>query len=402
MTFIDSYLDFTKHQETTERIHRWVGILIAAAALERRCWLNRGPYVLFPNLYVFVIGPSGKVKKSTSTAIGVDLLRELPEFKIMSERLTAGSLITQLERSKKSFQFGGREILQSPSFAYGSELAVFLGEVFGSISELLTTFYDCVPNDSSKPWVYETKMNGISKVYGPCLNFLGASTPTWLTKCLPPSELEGGFASRVIFVVEHNQRQAIAWPDEHVGTDDLEAKRRYLMTQLKRIYAMTGPFVVSKELRPLGKAWYEEYSKNGQTNTDIRFSGYYARKFDTALKVAMTLSACEDDSRIIDVRHFEESLKLLNDVELSMFEAFGSRGENPNAELARRIWTYVAQHGGNGMPLSMAFSHVQRDASYARFMETVTDLRVMERMRQYMDPKIKDYVLQATNTDKAF
>jgi hypothetical protein len=355
--------------------------------------------VLFPNLYVFVIGPSGKVKKSTSTAIGVDLLRELPEFKIMSERLTAGSLIAQLERSKKSFTYGGREILQSPSFAYGSELAVFLGEVFGSISELLTTFYDCVPHDSSKPWVYETKMNGVSRIYGPCLNFLGASTPTWLVKCLPPSELEGGFASRVIFVVEHDQRQAIAWPDEQVHSDDMESKRRFLLSQLKRIYAMCGPFTVSKELRPVGKAWYEAYSKKGQANTDTRFSGYYARKFDTTLKVAMTLSACEDDSRVIEVRHFEEALKLLDDVETKMFGAFGSRGENPNAELAARVWNYVVETGGNGVPLAQAFTHVRRDASYARFMETVTDLRVMGRLRQYMDTQIKDYVLQAVRPE---
>lgn len=398
-SFIDSYLDFTKHQETTERIHRWVGILIAASALERRCWINRGPYVLFPNLYVFVIGPSGKVKKSTSTAIGVDLLRELPEFRVMSERLTAGSLIQQLERSKKSFQYGGREILQSPSFAYGSELAVFLGEVFGSISELLTTFYDCVPHDSSKPWVYETKMNGVSKIYGPCLNFLGASTPTWLVKCLPQSELEGGFASRVIFVVENDQRRAIAWPDEELKSDDYESKRRFLLSQLKRIYALTGPFTVTPDLRKVGKAWYETYSKRSLENQDARFSGYYARKFDTVLKVAMTLSACEDDSRVIDSRHFEEALRLLDDVESKMFAAFGTRGDNPNAELGERVWRILIE-SGRDMLLSQVYEKVHKDASYARFMETVADLRVMGRMRQYMDTKLRDYVLSAVNPDK--
>jgi hypothetical protein len=99
------------------------------------------------------------------------------------------------------------------------------------------------------------------------------------------------------------------------------------------------------------------------------------------------------------VRHFEEALKLLDDVETKMFGAFGSRGENPNAELAARVWNYVVETGGNGVPLAQAFTHVRRDASYARFMETVTDLRVMGRLRQYMDTQIKDYVLQAVRPE---
>ncbi|HUR98766.1 MAG TPA: hypothetical protein VMZ26_11930, partial [Pyrinomonadaceae bacterium] len=146
--FIDSYLTFTENQESSVRIHRWVAISIIAAALERKVWLNQGHWLLFPNLYVFIIGPSGIVRKSTSTGIGVDLIRSLPGFKLMSERVTAASLIAQLERSGRKFALkDGTEMRQSAVFSYASELSIFLGEVFGSISELLTTFYDCAPND---------------------------------------------------------------------------------------------------------------------------------------------------------------------------------------------------------------------------------------------------------------
>lgn len=399
-TFIEHYTDFTSNQETTERIHQWVAISIVAAALERRCWLNRGPYVLFPNLYTFIIGPSGKVKKSTSTAIGVNMLRELPDISIMSERLTAASLICQLEASKKSFQYQGRDILQSPCFSYGSELAVFLGEVFGSISELLTTFYDCIPHDSSKPWVYATKSSGTSEVYGPCLNFLGASTPTWLVRCLPRSELEGGFASRVIFVVENNQRQAIAWPDEIISSDDHAARRRYLITDLKRIYDMRGPFIVTQAMRKFGKDWYEEYSSKSLSNIDIRFSGYYARKFDTLLKLSMVLSAAEDASLQLDVRHFEKAIKLLDDVEYNMFEAFGARGENPNVEIADKIWRLLADSPTKSLFMGDLYGKIHRDASFERMQAAITDLRIMGRVRQFTHPQAKDFVVQAIDSER--
>jgi len=94
--YIDAYLDYTDGHESTKRIRLWTCLSILAAVLERKVWVHRGYYTLFPNLYVFIIGKSGLIKKSTSTAIGVNILRELPDIKIMSERLTAASLINQV------------------------------------------------------------------------------------------------------------------------------------------------------------------------------------------------------------------------------------------------------------------------------------------------------------------
>lgn len=396
--FIASYLDYTQFQETTERIHRWVAISVIAAALERRVWFPRGSYTLFPNLYIFVIGPSGKVKKSTSTAIGVDMLRELPEFRIMSERVTAASLITQLERSGKTFTHCGKEIKQSPSFAYGSELNVFLGEVFGSISELLTTFYDCQPHDSSKPWVYETRTAGTTRIFGPCLNMLGASTPTWLARSLPPSELEGGFASRVIFCVETEMRRAIAWPDRERSMNDSESKRRFLMSQLKRIYALKGSARVTEQVRKEGQLWYESHIKQGNKNNDSRFSGYYARKFDTILKVALSLSVAVDDSLEIGIQHFNEALALLNDVESRMFGVFGSYGENLNAPLTERVWGVIAE--AKSIHMSKLMRLMRRDANLGRLIEVIQDLRTMARVKQEVDERTRDYLYTAIDPEK--
>lgn len=180
--FIDAYLEFTKIQEAAPIIHKWVGVSCIAAALERKVWMDRGVYLLFPNFYVIIVGQSGLVKKSTSTAIGVNLLRELDGLALCSERMSAVSFIQQMASSYKKFKYKDKEIGQSSLLIYATELKVFMEEVFGSTSELLTTFYDCQPYDHRKPWIYTSIAQGDIKIYGPCLNMLGASTPSWLLK----------------------------------------------------------------------------------------------------------------------------------------------------------------------------------------------------------------------------
>lgn len=397
MGFIETHLKYTAIQETTERVHRWVAISVIAAALERKVWLNRGTYTLFPNLYTFIIGPSGKVRKSTSTALGVDLLRSLDTIKMTSERLTAASLIHQLAGARRTFLYGGKEVPQSAAFAYGSELNIFLGEVFGSISELLTTFYDCVPQDASKPWKHQTVGDGAISIYGPCLNFLGASTPAWLARSIPASELEGGFASRVIFVLEENARSAIAFPDMQILPADQEATKRLLLADLRRIHELVGSVRLTDELRRIGAEWYVDHQATHHTKTDPRFSGYYGRKFDTALKISMLLSVSEDSSLVVDARHFTGALDLLQDVELHMMRAFDASGTNFEAPLMLRVWELLCREALSGHPrisMSYLFSALHRDAAPSLVCKLVKDLALMNRVKEYIDRSAGEYVVE--------
>lgn len=379
--FIDAYVSYTRNQEASEKIHKWVAISIIAAALERKVWINRGYYLLFPNLYTFIIGASGIVRKSTSTGIGVDLLRNLERFNIMSERVTAGSLIQQLERSGMKYVAGGREMRQSATFCYASELKVFLDEVFGSISELLTTFYDCQPNDCTKPWVYETKSAGQTKIYGPCLNMLGASTPTWLVRAIPASEMEGGFSSRVIFVVENSPpTKFVAWPELEKGADQTRMK---LIDDLREIHELCGEFRIDK----LAKAHFEEWYKEHQLSlvsagNDTRFSGYFGRKGDTILKLAMILAVSRSNDLVIQLEHIEWAIMMLDELEVSMFEAFGATGKNENSAELVKIWEMLRKNPWNRHDEVMR--QVWRDMDSKGLMSIAEDLQRMNLIR----PKI--------------
>jgi len=340
---IKAYLEYTDGQEAAEAIRKWSFISVLAAALERKVWLNRGYYTLYPNLYVFIIGKSGLVKKSVATGTAVELLYEVPDIKFMSDRLTSASLLAQLGNSQKRFIYKDEEIIQSPTFIYSSELAVFMSEVHGNIQELLTDFFDCKPYDSTKPWVYSTRNQGDIKIYGPCLNMLGASTMTWLKKFIPVTEMEGGFSSRILFVIQNEGAKPVAWPE--MTEEKFNLKQR-IIEDLIELSQLAGPFRVEESARQLFTTWYEDMMKYEMPkNAETRFCGYYGRKGDLMLKLAMIRSAATREDRVVTTSHLAWANTVLDEIEGPMKEAFQSFGTNPQGEVMYEMLNLIRSKG---------------------------------------------------------
>jgi len=322
---ISAYLEYAEGQESTDRIRKWSFISILAACLERRVYMDMGDYYhLYCNLYVFLIAKSGVIKKTTSSALAVDLVRSFSGMRIMAERLTAASLISQLAKSGKTFECSGKIVRQSPVFAYAPELAVFMTEVFGSITELLTTFYDSRPDQKhgkDNPWVNETIKGGRIEIHGPLLNILGASTKAWLRKCIPNSEKEGGFTSRIVFVVENGLPDKwIPWPQKKPGTELYEEK---IIEDLLQVFSLIGEMKPTPEAKELFSRWYISHQTNvADRNQDARMSGYFNRKGDSVRKLAMIRSASQRNDLLVTEDDMRWACRELNALELDWRTAF--------------------------------------------------------------------------------
>jgi hypothetical protein len=380
--FLAAYREYTKCHEASAKVHMWTAISVIAAALERKVWLDEGLFTLFPNLYVFIIGAPGLVKKSTSTAVGVDMLRELDNMNIMAEQLTAAAMIDTLQRSGSKFSHKGQEVRQSSVFCYASELNVFLKEVFGSTVELLTTFYDCQPNDSSKPWIRETKGNGQVKVFGPCLNVLGCSTPTWLRESVPESQMGGGFSSRVIYVMETEPPNVyVPWPK--VDTSGREMRKK-LVEDLRVIHNLAGEFSFTDEARAFYSDWYIAYMKQmagGQIHRN--FEGYFGRKGTLIKKLAMVASVAESNSLVGEVSHIAKAIAWLEGVEKHMMAAFGVVGKNEGAALTLNVLEFLQKRSkATGGEVLQNFVH---DADGQVLERVLSDLQKMRLIQLAVD-----------------
>lgn len=338
--FLAAYREYTSEHEATAKVHHWTGVSLLAAALERKVFLDRGYYKVFPNLYMFIIGAPGLVKKSTSTAIGVDLLRELPTINMTAESLTRPVLIDNLARAQSEYEYKGEKCKQSAIYCYASELTVFMEEIAGNITDLLTTFYDCSPQDWKKPWVYETRGQGEVRVHGPCVNFLGCSTPTWLKRVVPIEAMEGGFASRILFVIEEERPEIVrAIPKI---SPELQAMKPKLVEDLFIINSLVGEFKMTPSAEEKFVSWYEDHMNFIHNRRgDTRFAGYYGRKATMVEKLSMVASVSESNSLIVDLPHVLKAIAWIEQLERGMFQGFAISGRNPLSGPARSVLTYI-------------------------------------------------------------
>jgi len=341
--WLDSYIDYTSEQESPSLFHLWVGLSMIASALERKVWIDRGYYLLYPNLYVVLVGASARVRRTTAVNIGYNLFKEaLPNVTIVSQKTTPEALINIfVEEGRKRKMSGGTIV--------STELGVFLGggTRSGDIIQLLTDWYDC-----PKLFIYHTLSRGKEQMRNVYCNLIGSTTPIWLKESMPQSAIGGGFTSRIIFVYQSKPEKLVPFP---VVNDRVKSLREKLIDDLREINKLGGEYRLSEEAREWYEEWYTEVFKPDLV-AHSSLNGYYGRKHDTLLKVAMCVSASRKDELLIEEDDLKVALKCMNAVEKflpqtvkliqmteigeeedKVFKAIGRRGEVDYTRLLRSL-----------------------------------------------------------------
>lgn len=338
--FLEAYLDCTKNLESTEKMNTWTALSIVGAAMGRKVWLPEEHFTLFPNLYTIIVADPGIFRKSTTTNIGIDMLREIPGVNIPANSLTDASLVDNLSRYGDKFIYNGSEIKHSSALFYASELPVLLKNPYGNIAELLTDFYDCTPYNSNVPWRKETKGGGEVKIHGPCASLIGCATPSSLKECIPVSQMEAGLASRIIFVIETGFPVNLCARTNYNAATELMKQK--LIEDLTMINDMAGPMVFTSDADEYFTLWYKEHKTAlKEREGDRRFAGYFGRKDTHVKKVSAILSACEGNSRVITIRHVAAAVMALDGLEKEMLSVFAGHGRNINADVLIQMLDYT-------------------------------------------------------------
>src|SRR3990170_8200696 len=75
--WLSSYLEYTDNTEPPASYHLWTGISVISGVLQRKVWMEWGHELIYPNMYVVLIGPSGRCRKGTAMNIGKGLLKTI-------------------------------------------------------------------------------------------------------------------------------------------------------------------------------------------------------------------------------------------------------------------------------------------------------------------------------------
>ncbi len=340
--WLDAYLEYTDSSEPPKSYHVWCGLTVIAGALQRKVYLQQGlERTIYPNLYVILVGPSGRTRKGVALGIAKDVLSKVGTVSIAPEASSGReSLVLAMKRSNSTYTDAtdGKVKNHCSLTAFSEELSVFLGQGDIKLLANLTDWYD-----SKDVWTYETIGRGIDKVQGVCFNMAGGTAPDWIQSMLPREAIGGGFTARIIFIVEDWKKKISPFhdltPREHELIEKLEK-------DINRIHLLSGAFTFSEPARQAYVNWYVGEDKKMRTGkympvADHRFAAYCERRTTHVRKIMMLLSASRSDEMILEERDFNRALSLLLDAEKGMGRTFGGLGESRNSDATEKLLEFI-------------------------------------------------------------
>lgn len=351
--WLDAYVGYAGFSEAPKKMHFWSGVSAVAGALRRRVWLDMGYFKWTPCFYILIVAPPGVVSKSTTAAIAIDLLRQVPGIKFGPQMVTWPALVKAFSEAREEFEFEDAWHPMCAMTIESSELGNLLDPADRQMIDLLVTLWDSKTGALEK----KTKGSGNDEIVNPWINMIACTTPAWIEGNFPEYVIGGGFTSRCLFVYAEKKEKLVAYPARTIPPE-LATAKGMLLQDLEKIALMTGPFQLNAEALEWGTAWYAAHNVAPPEHlADERFSGYLARKQTHMHKLAMILSASRGNSKIITLEDLVLANAMLNDLEIDMPKVFARIGRSEQSIQAERFIKHVQQNGSLSYEAAYQFIH---------------------------------------------
>jgi len=313
--WLQAYLAYTAESESPDEYHTWVGISSIAAVLRRRVFFDMGYFLVYPNMYIVLVSPAGRCKKSTAMRMGKGLFTQIPDIEFSADSTTRERFIQDLSMAFKQEQ--SALTVHSSEFASmltssGMDMVVFLTDIF----------------DSPLEWSHKTKVSGTQKIKAPYLNMLAGTTPDWIAKAMPLDTIGIGLTSRIIFIFHDTPR--VRDPIPKLSPEQV-ALGHLLVSDLQAISRINGEYKFSPEANEVYTKWYRARTQHPNPTGDPRLNGFYERKPIHLIKLAIIVAASMRDETTIEASDLEAAMQLFDTAEAKMPKVFANVGKNPLA-----------------------------------------------------------------------
>jgi hypothetical protein len=333
--WLAAFMDYTAQLESPACYLRWAGLSTVAGAAQRKIYAESTAYLAYPNLYITLVGPPG-AKKSTAIRMGKRLLRQVPGINFTSDAPSvAGIMLEFKDIASKEHQ----------------SLNAFIGElstIYENAADTMTGFLTAI-YDGDDEYIKRTRIGGVEAISKPWFNLIAGTTPTWLGDNLSRSAVEGGLVARTLYVYSDEIILQSPFPEY---SEALRVLEKDLVHDLAHISNLYGCFTFEGGKGGAAYKWYSEWYLDRTRLprvADNRTAGYFVRKPQHLLKVAMLVSLCYKDELLFTVADFEVGLALLESLEPGMIRAFSAVGGNTYASDLERIIGQVRGCGTLGM-----------------------------------------------------
>jgi hypothetical protein len=381
--FLDVWLDINSGSKSPVNFFRWTGLSLIATLLERNVYLPFAGNALYPNMYVLIVGEAAS-NKSTAIIESKEKLESVGYPNFSPNRLTLRSWFKvfslQYKTRKGAYETGNRNTLKQDVLSKVLDIGLYDDEDLTKqanryrLDEYETTNYleqeletlalmadnkrvnalgcwasefsEFVPSNSapliySLTDLYDTHAYNFYEfepeygIYNPCVNLIGAITPSALALKFDVNALEAGFLTRCILVHSEPKRQYIDPLDQGINL----LNDSYTQSYLRAVRNLRGTFEVSDEARNLAK----EIAKFQPKINDIRLKSYQGRRYAHLMKIAMCRAA-GDLSLTITEDHLMWANSVLTFTEQHMTDALGDFGSSVDQAIKTAVVKVINNH----------------------------------------------------------
>ncbi len=333
-SWIAAFELFTEHSNAPDLFRRWAAISAIAGALERKVWVVTLGNRLYPNLYVVLIAPPG-VGKSIALSYTETFWRELPDHFVAPTSLTKAALIDSLkDATRRIIMPGGNPpyVEFNSLLVPISELGVFLPAYDNDFMNTLTAIYDGYQYAERR----RSKDLNIT-IEQPQLNFLAATTPSYLKAFLPEGAWDQGFLSRTLLVYT-GERKVHTLFDIPASSNSL---RGDLIHDLRVIGETFGQMGFTDQAKSAITEWH---LAGGPPIPDHpRLQHYLTRRTAHVLKLSIVAAVDRGETKTIDVQDFEIAKYWLLEMEETIPDIFKSMTSGGDSSVMDECWHFVWQ-----------------------------------------------------------
>lgn len=267
--------------------------------------------VMYPNIYIFLVGPPG-TGKTVALHGTLPLLLKSRAVLVAPNDVTKQGLLDALLNAPRTFTTEGRLATFHYLTLSISELSNFMANYDIDLAGILTDLYDCPPvNEEWKRSHGEAKL-----INNPGLSFIIGTATQNLGNTISPEMWGSGFMARIIIIFSSDE---VIPGDMFAEVAESAVSDAELIDGLKRISALTGQFDWHPEAQIMLNAF--RLRSRGEDSIHNRLAHYHTRRWFHLGKLAMT-AALSDFTLTLTPTHMELALGWLAEAELAMPEVF--------------------------------------------------------------------------------
>lgn len=318
------YAEGTAHTESPLTYHIFSSLSVLGAALGRRVYKKMGPFTVFPNYCVILVGPTG-IKKTSATDMAQGLIHKHCLCPIMADAITPEALATAMK-------------LSGHHFIYAPEMSVFFGKQRyneGLVTRILRLL------DCPAEFKVSTQMRGEEIIYEPTVTMLAGTTMSLMSGSSPGEILSGGFLNRFVVVVENDSDRCYPNPDDF--TPALKGKIDDVVSRFK---SYSGAIDWSPAANAKYEEWYRARKHHLRHVDDDATREVMARTFNHTIRTAMLVHLAQCDNLSICEPCFTAAAGMMEFIEESLPQTVRTFKQTQTSSDADYVLQMIYKSGG--------------------------------------------------------